>query len=295
MGRTIHYNFKLSKDLDQKRVEKLIAITDEYNEKYTWTCENVGFSNFGFYPNWDYFRKSTTTAALGTNEIWKIIDAAYKSNEKYKMSHLDNIMNLRMKRLIRFHQMDIVGNPDLKEFRGFTKVAGNEWNALLTLAWLVEVSKLIPEAMIAVYDEGEFLKIPIYLKNAKARPDWTYIKSKKAHCQKNIEDYWAKPYLERLDNGIKDYESAPRITMNFVSPAVFTRNVNPKDFEKHPEFRTMTINAGSGAVSHYENIMAGFGGEYWTKKGELVELRSEQSTEFILNILGGLVNKPVDE
>lgn len=295
MGRTIHYGFKLSKPLDTKRINKIIDLTDEYNTKYVWTCENVGFSNFGFFPNWEYWR-----ALKGENYsrdlIWKAIDTAYKSNEKFGMSHLDNIMNLRqIKRIISFHQCDEKGNPDLKEFHGFTKVAGNEWNALLTLAWLVEVSRVVPEAMIEVYDEGEFLKIPIYLKNAKARPNWSRIKHQRKHCARYSTEHWSVECVEKLDAGILDYAKAPLITPHFVSPAVFTRNVNPKDFEKHPEFRTMIINAGSGSVSHYENVMAGFGGEYWTKKGELTELRSEQSTDFILKLLSGITQKEVDE
>jgi hypothetical protein len=41
---------------------------------------------------------------------------------------------------------------------GFTRVAGNEFNAFLVCDYLVKVSTLVPNATIDIYDEGLFVK-----------------------------------------------------------------------------------------------------------------------------------------
>lgn len=58
---------------------------------------------------------------------------------------------------------------DLQKAYGFTKVAGNEWNALLVTAWLTAVSKILPQHTFELYDEGEFLTHRLVIKNGKAR------------------------------------------------------------------------------------------------------------------------------
>lgn len=138
-----------------------------------------------------------------------------------------------------------------QEIRGFTKVGGNEWNALLVYAALLEISIKTP-AMIKLSDEGEFLLSDVLIKNGKVRPDRGSIEAQLA--------YWEKQgSLETNKHGSADKAKLFRKLLKhknrWLQPERLCRQVKPEDFSGHPEY-----NAGE--------IMAGFRGEYWGLNGD---------------------------
>jgi hypothetical protein len=331
MGRTIHYSFDLKTPLSVADQKKILDITAEYNTKYTWTCENVGFSNLSYYPNWEYFRK-LLGQDVPAKDIWALLDKEYKALEKKKVHELDIMANLYQKGFIRYHYgADDKGYPNAQKFHGFTKTAGNEWNSLLVISYIVAISKVVPKAQITVHDEGEFLLMPIRVRNGKAKVDqkdllssicyWTQRlnEGKQSYFRELIETaiekmrafnlevhYDLEPYAYKNCisnwNGVKKYRMETKFRMRnvmfrgnkFRPVGDFTRKVNKADFDNHPEFRTMVIEIGK-PMPEFNNVMSGFYGEYWNKNHERVELESQQRNKFIVNLLNGVMGKEVDD
>ena len=330
MGRTIHYSFDLKKPLSIEDQKKILDITGEYNTKYTWTCENVGFSNMSYFPNWESFKRMV--GDMPHTDIWNMIDKEYKALEKKGMHELDIMATLCKKGFIKYHHgADDNGYPNAQKFHGFTKTAGNEWNSLLVISYIVAVSKVVPKANIKVHDEGEFLLMPIVIRNGKAKVDRKDILGSICYWNRNIEDsdnnyfqeligtahkkmkdlglevsYNLEQYLYNNCvsnwNGVKKYKREKRFRMRnvmfrgnkFRPVSDFCRKVRKADFDNHPEFRTMVIQTGK-PLPAFNNVMAGFYGEYWNKNHERVELQNEQYTKFITNIFNGFNGKEVDD
>lgn len=328
MGRTIHYSFDLKTPLSVDIQKKIMEITGEYNTKYTWTCENVGFSNLSYFPNWEYFKR-----LVGENfpqkDIWGMIDKEYKRMEKKGEHELDIMAHLSRKGFIKYHYgCDDRGYPNAQKFHGFTKTAGNEWNSLLVVSYIVAISKLVPRSEISVHDEGDFLILPIKVKNGKARVDSKDILDSICYWRRNEDssylqelivkahekfksfglsvsyDFESYNYRQCISNwgGVKKFKMEKRFRMKNVSftgnvfrpVSDFCRKVNKADFDNHPQFRTMIIEPGK-AMPAFTNVMAGFYGEYWNKNHERVELESEQRTNFIVNLLNGFGGKDMED
>ena len=327
MGRTIHYSFDLKTPLSVELQKKIMDITGEYNTKYTWTCENVGFSNLSYFPNWEYFKR-----LVGENfpqkDIWGMIDKEYKRLEKKGEHELDIMAHLSRKGFIKYHYgCDDKGYPNAQKFHGFTKTAGNEWNSLLVISYIVAISKLVPRSEISVHDEGEFLILPIKVKNGKARVDTKDILGSIAYWLRHDDNYFhsliertkgkfkdfglnvsyeAVPFNARVCTrnwgGIKEYKREKHFRIkniivegnSFRPVSDFCRKVNKADFDNHPQFRTMIIEPGKAAPA-FTNVMAGFYGEYWNKNHERVELENEQRTNFIMNLLSGFAGKDAED
>ena len=81
MGRTLHYTIietKQSNLTEAQRIE-LFDLSREFNKKYDWTCENVGFNIYDYFPNWqnktimDIRNRTTPTKDSlfsGTDNVW---------------------------------------------------------------------------------------------------------------------------------------------------------------------------------------------------------------------------------
>ena len=92
-------------------------------------------------------------------------------------------------------------------FESFVKVQGNELNSLLIFEACLEISNLIKDCTLKLYDEGEFLLCPLKMKQGKVLPvlsdvmddimrfSWRMLSSQK--YRKNI--------LDKLDLGVDDF------------------------------------------------------------------------------------------
>ena len=92
-------------------------------------------------------------------------------------------------------------------FEKFVKVQGNELNSLLVFEACLEISKLVPDCTLKLYDEGEFFLCPLEMKQGKVLPvlydmmddikrySWRMLSSQK--YRRNI--------LDKLDLGVDDF------------------------------------------------------------------------------------------
>jgi hypothetical protein len=169
---------------------------------------------------------------MNQDQLWKYINKAYEELKAEGFSRLQIIRDLLSRKLIALHGDDH-NHLNLQKAYGFTKVAGNEWNAALVTSWLTQISRLLPEHTFTLHDEGEFLTHScLVIKNGKARTEHGKV--------------WR-------DVGF------------------YCRPVNPKDFEQHPEFPSIILNIGSnGKITSNQSgplqVMAGFSGEYFKQK-----------------------------
>jgi len=282
MGRTLHYELRRNPaitltDKDWNRIEKL---TDFFNKTFKFTCENIGFNTLGFYPRWHKFFKDSKLH--DDKSGWDIVNSSYKNLQAKGHTRLQILRALHKHKLIAYYKDD--DRLNLQVARGFTKVAGNEWNALLVTVWLTEVSKILTDNEFELHDEGEFLKVDIIMKNGKARPN----------IPKLLERIrW---FSEKIDKGVdiyrKDRDKARAVFETFKDCgwqeiSYFCRPVNSADFNEHPEFTGVAIAVDNGKVSSNSGqVMAGFYGEYYGHISETeAKYRSKQAFDHLYNLL----------
>ena len=130
----------------------------------------------------------------------------------------------------------------LKSNTGFTKVGGNEFNALLVYTALIEISRLT-NAELTLYDEGQFLYADVIIKNGLARIDIDKLKEtwklqkKKGNVKKREED---KELIDKETLQSKLIEIYPAYT----SPFNLCRHVKEEDFKNYEEYNIKQLSAG---------------------------------------------------
>jgi hypothetical protein len=229
MGRTLHYQVLNQDQLSDAHLETLLAVSEAYNTgKFAkvWTCENFFLDPCLTYPNWQ------------AGHDWKSFEKRYGELEAEGSSPLSIRRQLVAEGVAKRHS---------EELRGFTKVGGNEWNALLVYTALLKITELTP-ALIKLSDEGEFLLASIVLQRGKAKLDVKDMETAWRYWEKQgflPEDrYGCRTKLEAQQALFGKYGA------KLQAPETFCRPVKPEDFQEHPEY-----NAGE--------IMAGFHGEYY--------------------------------
>ncbi len=285
MGRTLHFSLRSnpSVKITEANWNKIDKLTNFFNKNFKWTCENLCFSTLDYYPRWrNWFKDSRIPD--DDNTARDVINKLYKDLETKGRTKVQVLKELHRRKLIAFHTDN--DKLNLQEARGFCKVAGNEWNALLVTVWLAEVSKILPENEFMLHDEGKFLKADIIIKNGKACPN----------IKKLLESInW---YADKVEKG--EYVEAYRKHLNDAQAALkefkdcgwreishFCRPVNPADFNEHPEFNGVVINMEDGKTNGGgREIMSGFYGEYYGHVSETeAKLRSQQALKNINNLL----------
>jgi hypothetical protein len=141
----------------------------------------------------------------------------------------------------------------------FTKTAGNEWNTHLCVQGIIKLSRIIPEHLIEVCDEGEYLHCPLLIKNGQAKPNMISLCNHLADWLTELEKGEASSYKDiaptSFIKSLKRYQHIVSLVgqdsdKKWYPVALFCRPVKKKDFDNHEKY---------GALS----IMAGFAGEYW--------------------------------
>ena len=176
MGRVLSYKIKKESNFNKEELIKIHNVClfynsdlllEEINKTFNtkleelWSCENFWIGIGDFCPNWD---NPTIKSAGGSSEAWEMVGKRREELSK-TLSYYDVLATLERAGLIK------EGIPKTKELHGFTKTQGNEFNSMLVLKALIEISKKLPKALIEISDEGEYLLCPLKIKNGKALPD----------------------------------------------------------------------------------------------------------------------------
>ena len=173
-----------------------------YNSEFLWTTGKLAFKRFLVFPNLEEFTGLDTP-------IWQLIDERTKKLRAQGLSEYELIAQLERDHLI---SVKWGGYFDECLASGFTRVADNEWNALLVCDFLLKVSTLLPHLTIEIRDEGRFVRTKrIWLRNGVA-------------------------LLPRRKNGFSE------TVANLVKRKQFFANVDPSRYDNHPSFKNSIPN-----------------------------------------------------
>ena len=92
-------------------------------------------------------------------------------------------------------------------FAKFVKVQGNELNSLLVFEACLEISNLVKDCTLKLYDEGEFLLCPLKMKQGKVLPVLSDIMDdiKRFSWRMLSSQKYRKNILDKLDIGVDDF------------------------------------------------------------------------------------------
>ncbi len=211
MGRTLHYSILKTKhsELTEEQYVALFDLERKFNREYNWTCENVGFNIYSYFPNWQHktiidIRNRTkpekNNVFSGSDNVWSYLTIQFEEllGTEYDQAPSDKLISaikkLQERGLISFAK-DVLSDDYV---RGFTKVSSNELNAIQVVKFVLEASKLVPDKEFVLDDEGDCLYCPLLIKNGLAKPD-------KIRMTANLEYWKDKDYLH--DEGRWDVTS----------------------------------------------------------------------------------------
>jgi hypothetical protein len=150
MARKLYY--KVSNDgknlITNQEWEAILRLQHWYNSEFIWTAGKLCYSMYIVFPNTEYANEN----------VGNLQDTIHRRQKELKAKGLsDNeaIKKLEMEGLIITQKGGYFENCIAS---GFTRVAGNEFNAYLVCEFLLKASLLAPNAIIAAYDEGSFIK-----------------------------------------------------------------------------------------------------------------------------------------
>jgi hypothetical protein len=309
MGRTLHYSIIKEKgSFSDAEKQSMIDISEKYNSgplREIWSCENYYFTPFDHYPDWEGMFRNT-----GQDEAWNKIGVKWKELAAQGKNDIAIYEELHSAGYIVFST-----DPKSNKFGSFTKVQGNELNALLVYQALLELSTVIPDSIIHLSDEGRFLYCDVSIKNGKARPllsdikkmlryYFTLLKTKDKKLISKINKYdLPKGILNDMHLGDNSYSekdvmgwiNQKMLDLNEVYnkikqdiPASFHCIFNIEQLWYDPfllcrpvrkeDFEEVNCDAGT--------LMAGVYGEYWKLTNKDPESESYKSIARLQKILG---------
>ena len=176
MGRTLHFDIKKDNgNFSIKELKIMHEVSEFYNSKEflkdinkayktklkeIWTCENF-WVGADFFPNW----KNENFANKHSDFVWDFINKEIEKLENKGMHYVDAVKVLHDKKMVN------CSNFGSNEVHGFVKTQGNEFNSLLVLKALVQISKKLPKVTITLRDEGRFLLCELIIKQGKVLPN----------------------------------------------------------------------------------------------------------------------------
>ena len=200
MARTLHYKIAdhPRNTVVNEEWEEVLRLQHWYNSEFVWTAGRLALKMYAVFPNWEEF---------GGDEKQLIERITHRQRELRKSGCSENeiILQLESDGLVTAKRGGYMDNCLAS---GFTKVAGNEFNAYLVCEFLLKASTIVRNAEISVYDEGKF------------------IKTKKIKLQDGIVRIAA-------DDGQAE------LTRQLVHARRIFSIVNPRKYDEFPKFRTL--------------------------------------------------------
>ncbi len=160
MARKLYY--KILDDgknrIADKEWEEISKLEHWYNSEFFWTAGKISMKMFAVFPNIGHY-------LYEEHELWQRIVERRSEMRAEQLSEND------ITRLLEAEGLVIVkkgGYFDNCIASGFTRVAANEWNAYLVCEFLLKTSLIVPNAILWIEDEGEFIKSKVIsLQNGK--------------------------------------------------------------------------------------------------------------------------------
>lgn len=128
--------------------EEILRLQHWYNSEFSWSAGRIAFKMYAVFPN-------VEKQVLTREELRARVLARMSELKAQGFTENQIILHLEREGLVTAKQG---GYFDDCVASGFTRVAGNEFNAYLVCDFLVKASRIAPRAVITLYDEGEFVK-----------------------------------------------------------------------------------------------------------------------------------------
>ena len=150
MARKVYYKVlpNKSRELPDSDWEAILRLQHWYNSEFVWTAGRLALKMFAVFPNTEKKGLSAEETATRISERQRELEQEQKSQNKIIRILLSEGLIIAL----------AGGYFDNCLASGFTRTAGNEFNAYLVCEFLLKVSRILPDLTIDVYDEGEFIK-----------------------------------------------------------------------------------------------------------------------------------------
>ena len=150
MARKLYYKIldNGNNKITDKGWEEISKLQHWYNSEFFWTSGKISLKMFAVFPNVGHY-------LYEEDELWKRIVERRAEMRGEKLSQYEIIRLLEAEGLVIVKKGGYFDNCIAS---GFTRVAANEWNAYLVCEFLLKVSLIIPNVILQVEDEGEFIK-----------------------------------------------------------------------------------------------------------------------------------------
>lgn len=150
MGRRIIYKIEnqVENSVTDQEWSELKKLQHWYNSEFDWSGGKLLFKRYVIFPNVEEF------AGLDRS-IWEIIGERHRTLASHGLPEIEIISQLERDGLV---SVKWGGYFDGCLASGFTRVAGNEWNAFLVCDFLLKTSMILSHATLLAEDEGRFIK-----------------------------------------------------------------------------------------------------------------------------------------
>jgi hypothetical protein len=150
MGRKLHYRVEdtQSNRISDEEWEKILRLQKWYNSEFMWSCGRLAFKMFSVFPNWEYL-------SIDKDAYWDTVRKRTRELRHTLPSENEVTRTLERERLVIVKRG---GYFDGSIASGFTKVAGNEFNAYLVCEFILKASLIASGAEFLLRDEGGFTK-----------------------------------------------------------------------------------------------------------------------------------------
>lgn len=149
MARKLYYKIKDNGKniLTDDEWDRIARLQHWYNSEFIWTAGKLGFRLFAVFPK--------TDSSLENEKLFSDIRDRHKELRQSGFSEAETIRRMESEGLIISQKggyfKDCIAS-------GFTRIAGNEYNAYLVCEFLLKVSRITRLSRIEIRDEGEFIK-----------------------------------------------------------------------------------------------------------------------------------------
>jgi hypothetical protein len=150
MARKLYY--KINDDGETRLTDeewvKIARLQHWYNSEFIWTAGKLALKMYVVFLN-------TDQQNMSQGELEYMVQRRREEYVRLGFTENEIILHLEKENLIVAKRG---GYFDDCLASGFTRVAGNEFNAFLVCDFLLKISLICPRAVISVHDEGEFIK-----------------------------------------------------------------------------------------------------------------------------------------
>lgn len=241
MARTIHYKIvdDVESRLTDEEWENILRLQHWYNSEFIWTAGRLAFKMYAVFPNWEEF--------VG-DESQLLSQIARRQRELRRAGYSENqiILHLESDGLVIAKKGGYMDNCLAS---GFTKIAGNEFDAYLVCEFLLKASTIAPTSIISVYDEGRFIK---------------------THRMK-IQDGAVRVQAD---------EEERHVAKELISQRRVFSIVNPQKYDDFPKFRTLVSGFNDLDATEKMEILRDWN---WLGFGENFDLNGDDIQGYNLN------------